>query len=66
MRGTISHLYSEETVEAKARWFRSLPIEERMAILCEFTELALTLRPDLAEKRDAPSAEGRVLVLEQP
>ena len=29
----ISHDRGEETPEAKARWFQSLPLEERMRLL---------------------------------
>jgi len=41
--GGVTHARSEETMEAKARWFRSLPLSERMDMLCSFTDLALPL-----------------------
>jgi len=63
MRGSVSHRRSEETPEAKARWFRSLSMTERMDLLCEFTDLALGLRPDLAEHEDAQPVEGRIQVV---
>lgn len=62
MRG-LSHDRSEETLEAKTRWFRSLPLRERMELPCEFTDLALTVRPDLPKVKDAKSSGGRVRVL---
>ena len=63
MDGSISHDRHEETPEAKARWFQSLPLSARMDLLCEFTDLALSANPDIAEKKDAEPIEGRVRVL---
>ena len=60
---TISHDRHDESLEAKARWFQSLSIEERMELLCEFTDLMLALDPDIARRKDARPVEGRVLVL---
>ena len=37
----ISHNINDETIEAKVRWFRALPLSERMEMLCNFTDLAL-------------------------
>ena len=54
MEMSVSHDLAEETPEAKARWFQSLTLEERMEFLCEITEMALSQNPDLARKRDAP------------
>ncbi len=55
-----------ETIEAKARWFRSLPLEERMELLCEFTDMILGLNPDIVEQKGyAQPASGRILVLRQ-
>lgn len=62
----ISHSFADESPEAKARWFQSLTMEERMAIFCEFTELLLTLNPDIAERKDATPIAGRVRVLSRP
>ncbi|MCL5270918.1 MAG: hypothetical protein M1457_10315 [bacterium] len=61
----ISHSRDEETPQAKARWFQSLTVEQRMDLLCEFTELILSIQPDIAEKKDAPQARGRVCVLKR-
>ncbi len=49
----ISHDRSDESPEAKARWFQSLTLAERMDVFCEMTDMALSLRPDLAD-RDLP------------
>ena len=63
----ISHDRAEETIEAKARWFQSLPITERMELLCSFTDLALTQNPDLADrKKNAQPADGRIRVISPP
>jgi hypothetical protein len=61
----ISHDISDESIEAKVRWFRALPLSERMEILCNYTDLALELNPDLAGKKDAQSIKGRVRVLSE-
>jgi len=63
MEVLISHDRREETPEAKARWFRSLSIEERMDMLCAFTDLVLTVNPKIVESKDAPQIKGRVRIL---
>ena len=63
MNETVSHDRKEENIEAKVRWFRSLPMSERMDMFCAFTDLALTLNPDLADKKDAQQTERRVRVI---
>jgi len=62
----ISHDRDEESPEAKGRWFRSLTLQERMAFLCEVTELALTNDPTLARGQPVREIPGRVRVLELP
>ena len=66
MQPKVSHDRADESPEAKARWFRSLPLQERMELLCEFTDLALTARPDLSRTKDAKPPDGRVRVLSAP
>ena len=61
--GSVSHDRAEETPEAKARWFQSLPVEDRMDMLCFFTDLALTVNPSLQEKKHAQSITGRIQIL---
>lgn len=60
---SISHDRAEETPEAKARWFQSLTIEERMLHFVEMSEMLLALNPDLVQKKDAQPVPGRVRVL---
>lgn len=59
----VSHDRQEETLEAKARWFQSLSLAERMEMLCIFTDLALSVNPKIVEQRDAQPIAGRVQVL---
>jgi len=66
MEFKVSHDRAEETPEAKARWFQSLPLSERMELLCAFTDLALSLNPALAEKRHAQPPREGVLILRLP
>ena len=63
---SISHDWQEETLEAKARWFQSLSLEERFDIFCEFTDLILENNPSLVDYKDATPIAGRVRVLELP
>jgi hypothetical protein len=63
MNQSVSHDRQEETIEAKALWFQSLSLAERMDMLCAFTELLLIANPKIVEQRDAQPVEGRVLVL---
>jgi hypothetical protein len=59
----ISHTWSDETPEAKALWFQSLTLPQRMELLCAFTELILAVNPQIVEQRDAQPPQGRVRVL---
>lgn len=63
MDGLVSHDRREETPEAKARWFQSLSLEERMELLCAFTDLALAVNPDLPDRKHAEPVAGRIQVL---
>jgi hypothetical protein len=60
---SVSHDRAEETAEAKARWFQSLPLAERMQSLVSFTDLILEVNPDVMEKRHVEPIAGRVQVL---
>jgi hypothetical protein len=63
MKKAVSHDRKEESIEAKVRWFRSLPLSERMEMLCSFIDLALEVNPGLADKKDAQQTKGRVQIL---
>lgn len=60
---TISHDRLQETPEAKAQWFQSLTLQERMELLCQFTDLILAVNPKIIEKKDAKPVAGRIRVL---
>lgn len=62
----VHHGWEHETIEAKARWFQSLTMEERMELLCEFTNLALALNPGLADKKHARPPQQGVRILRLP
>ena len=66
MKPRISHDFEAETPEAKARWFQSLPLAERMEMLCAFTDLILSTNPGILEQKDAQPTSGRVRVLRNP
>jgi hypothetical protein len=59
----ISHDRADESPEEKARWWQSLPLEERMELFVAFTNLIFAAQPDIADKRDARSLTGRIQVL---
>jgi hypothetical protein len=63
MSAALSHDRGDESIEKKALWFRSLPLAERMEMLCSFTDLALTVNPRLQELRRAQSPTGRIQVI---
>ena len=65
MLKTISHSRSDESIEAKARWFQSLSLLERMDMLCFFTDLILDNNPNIVEKKNAQPAWGSLRVVSQ-
>ncbi len=63
---SLSHDRNDESLEAKARWFQSLSLAERMELLCAYTDLALTANPSLADVMNAEPTQGRVRILRAP
>src|SRR3989304_7144021 len=63
MSHPVSHDRAEETPEAKARWFRSLPLSDRMEIFCSVTDLALEINPRLPDRKDAQQADRGIRIL---
>jgi hypothetical protein len=63
MQKKISHDRGEESIEAKTRWFRSLPLSERMEMLCFFTDLALEINPDLSDLKDAEQTKNGIRII---
>jgi hypothetical protein len=64
MEQAVSHSFEDETPEAKARWFQSLTLEERMDLLCSFTDMILENTPEIMERRNTQPVAGRIQVLE--
>jgi len=64
--GSISHDRSAESPEAKAAWLQSLSLEERMELLCAFTDLILENNPEVRNRRDVGPIAGRVRVIPGP
>ena len=62
----ISHSREAETPEAKARWFQSLSLEERMEYLCVMTDLVLENNPRILDRKHAQPTSGRIRVLTLP
>ncbi len=63
MHYSIGNDFSEETPEAKARWFQSLSYEQRMNLLCEFTELIFSMNPRIADTKDAQATDRNIPIL---
>lgn len=63
MTQKISYARADDTIEAKARWFQSLSLAERMDMLCLFTDFILANSPNIAERKYAQPASGRVCVI---
>lgn len=59
----ISHSYAEETIEAKARWFQSLSLSDRMDLFCSFMDLVLEINPKLPDLKDAQQAKRHIRIL---
>ncbi len=63
MKPILHDFQLEETMEAKARWFQSLSLEERMDVFCQITNLVLEDNPEIVNKKDARPTSKRVRVL---
>ncbi len=63
MTGSVSHDLSDESLEAKARWFQSLSLEERMDVFVAFTNLILENNPDIGTKKYVRPASERIRVI---
>ena len=62
----VFHGREVETPEAKARWFQSLSLDERMEYLCAVTDLILENQPRLAERDHVEPLTGRIRVVRNP
>ena len=66
MERGVTHLWSEESLDAKARWFAALSDTERMEVFCEYMDLLLELNPGLLDSHHAEPAAESVQILERP
>lgn len=62
MNYTISHSWQDESPEAKARWFQSLSLVERMDMLCFFTDMILQNNPKIMESKNVKSTSRRICI----
>jgi len=63
MTKSVSHDRRQESLEAKAVWFQSLSLEERMDVFVAFTNLILENNPSIVKKKPLPRASDRVRVI---
>ena len=63
MARSISHSRGDETLQAKARWFQSLSLEERMNVFVAFTNLILENNPDVMKRKYVRPASERIRVV---
>ena len=63
MEFTVSHDRQQEQLEAKAQWFQSLSLAERMEFLCSMTDLVLENNPQVLKRKYAQPTSGRVRIL---
>ncbi len=66
MKPAVFHDRSQETPEAKARWFQSLTMEERMQVFCDFMDLILEANPSVADKKNAQPPKKGVQIIRRP
>jgi len=63
MTGSVSHDIRDESLEAKARWFQSLSLEERMNVFVSFTNLILENNPDIVKQKYVRPASDYIRVV---
>lgn len=63
MTNIISHSRHYERAEEKAKWFQLLSIEERMHMLCSFTDMILKNNPEILELKNVKPTSGNVRIL---
>jgi hypothetical protein len=62
----VSFDMEQESPVANARWFQSLSLQERMDLLCEYTDLILSVQARIADLKDAEQASNRIRILTRP
>jgi len=67
MFGDVVHGDEHESVEAKAAWFATLTVEQRLRVLSDMYDLAVALNPSLRRGTDDAGPPGAaVQVVELP
>jgi len=70
MEPSVSHDRSEETPEAKAQWFGSLSVAERMDVFCSFMDFIVSVNPAVVETawrlKDAQQTRPGIRILSKP
>jgi len=64
MNPGVSTSRDDESPEAKARWYQSLPLSRRLDVWTEMIELLLAANPDLPRTKDVQHTSASVRVLE--
>ena len=59
----MSHDRRQESLEAKAVWFQSLSLEERMDVFVAFTNLILENNPNIVKEKYVRPASERIRVI---
>lgn len=60
------HDRADESAEAKARWFQTLTMQERMELFCAFTDMVLENNPRIADLKDAEQTSEHIRILTRP
>lgn len=63
MNDFVSHSFADESIDAKAKWFGTLSIEERMDVLVAFTNLILENNPSIVNRKGVRPALKDVRIL---
>ena len=63
MTGSVSHDIRDESLEAKARWFQSLSLEDRMDVFVSFTNLIMENNPDIVKQKYVRPASEHIRVI---
>jgi hypothetical protein len=62
MQVAVSFDRAEESPEAKAQWFQSLSMQERMELLCAYTDLIFAVNPHIADTKDAEQTGDHIRI----
>ncbi len=66
MKPNVSHDRRLETPEAKARWFQSLTMEERMRVFADYMNLILAVNPSITKRKHVEPAKEGIQIFRKP